>query len=107
MKFNSQRLHVCILLFGTALDQAAGSQDQSPTVRIGAGYVIGSACPDSPADLFQRIPYAQPPVKQLRFLPPVAFNGTYSRGVFQATKAPAPCIQFGPYSTRVPPSEDW
>lgn len=67
-----------------------------PTVTIDSGPVLGKVTqlPDSstPVKQFLGIPYAQPPVDGLRFLPPEtpqSWEGTYN-----ATSQPLACIQY-------------
>lgn len=65
----------------------------SPVVRISDGLVAGrrEINSDVPVHTFLGIPYAQPPVGDLRFekpRPPIPWNGTYN-----ATRRPHPCMQ--------------
>ncbi|KAF7552859.1 hypothetical protein G7Z17_g4051 [Cylindrodendrum hubeiense] len=79
-----------------------------PVVKLSAGTVHGGKCSNAPTNIFQGIPYAQPPVGKLRFMPPQPLNGSYYGGSLDATKAPAICVQF-PSSLDVldqPSSED-
>ncbi|KAH6884126.1 putative carboxylesterase [Thelonectria olida] len=87
---------------------ATASSSSHPIVHLTAGQVHGGKCPNSDTKLFQGIPYAQPPLGKLRFMPPQALNGSYDGGSFSATTAPPACIQF-PSSldaTGQPTSED-
>lgn len=81
----------------------------APEVRLDAGTVKGGVCSNSKVKLFQGIPYAQPPLGKLRFMPPQALEGQYPGGVLDATKTPSPCIQFrDQFAVNKPtPSEDW
>ncbi|CAL5865911.1 uncharacterized protein PFLUO_LOCUS117 [Penicillium psychrofluorescens] len=47
------------------------------------------------AVFYKAIPFAEPPIGELRFEPPKAYNKQYPNGQLDATKAPASCIQFG------------
>ncbi|KAK7426657.1 hypothetical protein QQZ08_006835 [Neonectria magnoliae] len=89
-----------------AISGALGHSD--PVVKLSAGAVHGGKCANSETKLFQGIPYAQPPVGKLRFMPPRPLDGPFDGGSFDATKAPPTCIQF-PSSLDVtgqPSSED-
>lgn len=72
------------------LDDAAGT---APIVRIHDGLVAGrrESLSGRQVDTFLGIPYAQPPLGDLRFekpLPAKPWNGTY-----EATTKPSPCMQ--------------
>ncbi|KAF5004289.1 hypothetical protein FDECE_9199 [Fusarium decemcellulare] len=76
---------------------AEGKPDCSsdPLVHTKRGTVHGSNCSrNSQTKLFQGIPYAQPPVGSLRFMPPEPLQSSYSDGIFHATTPPNPCIQW-------------
>ena len=78
------------------------------TVTLPAGKIQGAQCDNVGTSAFLSIPFAQPPVNQLRFAPPEPFEGSYAGGALDA-KTPAPsCIQFGTqYLADGPTSEDW
>ncbi|KAL3223129.1 hypothetical protein MRX96_027736 [Rhipicephalus microplus] len=66
---------------------------RSPVVRISDGLVAGrrDIVSGVPVQAFLGIPYAQPPVGELRFekpRPPIPWNGTYD-----ASRTPNPCMQ--------------
>ncbi|KPM34614.1 hypothetical protein AK830_g11954 [Neonectria ditissima] len=63
-----------------------------PVAKLSAGTVHGGKCPNSGTKLFQGIPYAQPPVGKLRFMPPKPLDGPFEGGSFDATKAPPTCV---------------
>lgn len=71
------------------------------------GTIQGGTCPYSSASQFLSIPFAEPPVGDLRFAPPKPYNSSYN-GTFNAMEAAPSCIQF--YSNFIeqgPTSEDW
>ena len=78
-------------------------------VQLSAGRVRGAECTNSKATLFQGIPFAEPPVSDLRFMPPQPFKGHFTDGILDATKPPPPCIQMPSiFAVENPtPSEDW
>lgn len=80
----------------------------SPSVTIDAGTLEGGQCENGKNAIYYKgIPYAEPPVEQLRFEPPKAY-GKYPDGKLNATTPATSCIQFG---TAFLPggaySEDW
>lgn len=80
-----------------------------PCVSIGAGTVNGGICDGDPnAKYFKSIPYAQPPVGNLRFAPPQPYSGNYSGGALNGTANAPTCVQFGDIFAENPPyTEDW
>ncbi|KAK6510643.1 hypothetical protein TWF506_009746 [Arthrobotrys conoides] len=67
-------------------------------VQLTSGTVQGGFCSGSDSSTqFLGIPYATPPVGQLRWEAPLPFNTTFKlvNGVFNATRRPAVCHQFG------------
>ncbi|KAF7560124.1 hypothetical protein G7046_g4035 [Stylonectria norvegica] len=77
-------------------------------VQLSAGRIRGAECASSEAVHFQGIPFAEPPIGKLRFMPPKPFKGSLGKGTFDATKPPHPCIQWpSTYDVDDPtPSED-
>ncbi|KAL7626531.1 hypothetical protein AAE478_003303 [Parahypoxylon ruwenzoriense] len=70
----------------------AGSAE-SKTVRTRSGVVQGSKCVATDVDYFLSVPYAKPPVGDLRFAPPEPLNNT-AYTVINATIPPPACPQF-------------
>ncbi|KAJ5899519.1 hypothetical protein N7495_004263 [Penicillium taxi] len=80
------------IAFLSALAAAASS---SPLVTINAGTVQGGRCENGKdAVFFKSIPFAEPPVNELRFEPPKAYKKQYSQGKLNATTSAPTCIQF-------------
>ena len=64
-------------------------------VTITNGTVQGGTCPSSAANFYHSIPFAQPPIGNLRFAAPQPYNREFN-GTLDATKAAPSCIQFDP-----------
>lgn len=80
-----------------------------PSIQIDTlnGTVRGGRCRDTDVDYFFSIPYAKPPVGDLRFAPPVSHTDAYDRTLDGTVAAPA-CPQFGTsFVERGPQDEDW
>jgi carboxylesterase type B len=80
-----------------ALNAEADVQAGRVNVTIPSGIIIGST--DGGVDSFKGIPYADPPINDLRFKPPVRLSTNL--GEFDATKDAAACHRgpvFGPFS---------
>ncbi|CAN7980058.1 unnamed protein product [Ixodes pacificus] len=90
--FTSLLLTNVIAVFCSVLSSVAAATNV-PIVRTDSGLVAGARIEvgDSTVDAFLGIPYAEPPVGELRFRRPVPvspWNGTYN-----ATSKPKPCWQ--------------
>lgn len=93
VRFDSGVLQIAILLTGLARCAEAGPDSNVPVVQTDIGVVAGTrvVVGDRKVDAFLGIPYAEPPVGDLRFLnprPKAPWNGTYN-----ATSKPKPCWQ--------------
>ncbi|KAF2233465.1 carboxylesterase type b [Viridothelium virens] len=63
-------------------------------VKTSNGTVQGGRCSSSESDYFLSIPFADPPVGELRYQAPQAFSGSYN-GILNGTKQAPSCYQFG------------
>ena len=71
-----------------------GGRRRFTAVTVDAGTILGGQCGSGNSVFYKSIPYAEPPVRELRFEAPKAY-GKYPSGKLNPT-APAPaCIQFG------------
>lgn len=88
---------------------SAGLVAGNPLVHINAGTISGTTCNDVSTLVFRGIPFAQPPVGELRFMAPRASNTSFPSGHLNATRSAPACVQMpGEFSwTRPSESEDW
>ena len=93
-------LTAALLFSGTAATAVPANQDRhrdpGTVVRIAEGALRGTEV--GKAEAFLGVPYAAPPVKDLRFAPPAAPNSW--RGVRDATSQAPACLQFQPGGVR-------
>jgi carboxylesterase type B len=80
----------------------------APTVELPSGTLIGTTCPNG-ANAFISVPFAVPPVGELRWTSPQAYNQSFPGGTRNATTPGNICIQFGgnEFSDPGPEAEDW
>ncbi|CAN7941075.1 unnamed protein product, partial [Ixodes hexagonus] len=77
-----------------SLFPSSSSSSDGPVVHTNLGAILGKQLPFSGkhVDAFYGIPYAVPPVRELRFRKPVPANPW--KDVYNATEKPRPCWQF-------------
>ena len=82
----------------------------SVSINVTNGTIIGTQCsnPFTAVTAYLGIPYAQPPVGNLRWRAPLSYNTSYPNGTLNATIFSPSCYQFGNFAQELPPySEDW
>ncbi|KAI0180797.1 alpha/beta-hydrolase [Hypoxylon sp. FL1284] len=72
---------------------AFASLAESKTVRTKSGVLQGGTCSNRNVDYFFSIPYAKPPVGELRFAPPEPYTNSSCKTINATVPAPS-CIQF-------------
>lgn len=96
------------LLLSALLPALAVAVTSSPSVTVDAGTLTGGRCEDGhDAVFYKSIPYAEPPLGDLRFEPPKAMK-QFPGGKLEATSAPPACIQWtAEFNETTAESEDW
>lgn len=77
----------------------------APTVTVKNGTVAGLHSTTYNQDFFLGVPFAQPPVGELRFTNPQSINSTFN-GTVQATEYAPECVGYGGDDIDYPVSED-
>ena len=77
----------------------------APTVSLKNGTVVGEHNANYNQDFFLGVPFAQPPVGELRFRNPQSINSTYN-STLQATAYAPECVGYGGDDLGYPVSED-
>lgn len=103
----------CLLAFataGTAAPQHTWADDEGgsnglPTVQTKNGTYSGVHSPGYQQDFFLGMPFAQPPVGDLRFSNPVPLNSSWD-GTIEATSYAPACVGYGPSQIGYEVSED-
>jgi carboxylesterase type B len=99
------RCHSSVAKLATLLSVTGGVW--AKTVTTTNGTVQGGSCDTSDTNAFLGIPYALPPVGDLRLAAPEPYNKKYD-GVLDTTAQPPSCPQFGlNYVEDGKQSEDW
>lgn len=88
-------LTLLYLLMPPSLVAASVQSISSPTVKVKNGTLRGLYNGEWDQDFFLGIPYAQPPVGELRFRWPQSLNSSYDGGTRDATEYGYSCYQYG------------
>ncbi|KAJ5134698.1 Carboxylesterase type B [Penicillium atrosanguineum] len=78
----------------TLLPALVAAAFPSPSVTIDAGTIEGGRCDGKNAVFYKAIPFAEPPIHELRFEPPKAYKKQFPDGKLNATTSALTCIQF-------------
>lgn len=81
-----------LALVGVTLAAPLEHRTTTPTATIENGVVVGTT--SGGIDSFSGIPFAQPPVGDLRLRAPQSYSATFPSGTYAATSAPPACPQF-------------
>jgi len=88
-------LTLLYIVIPPSLAVASAPPISSPTAKIKNGTLRGLHNLEWDQDFFLGIPYAQPPLGELRFKWPQPLNSTYDGGTRDATKYGYSCYQYG------------
>ena len=89
------------------ISSLAFAQSTSSTVTLLNGTIQGGRCSSTDVNYFFSIPFAQPPVGDLRLAAPVGYDTKYS-GTLDATQQGPSCPQLGTLLVQTgAQSEDW
>lgn len=104
---NSFLCCLSVIATGVLLVRAAPATPTAPSVPIPEGTLHGTTCSNG-ASAFLSIPFAVPPVGNLRWTSPQEYTQTFPVSGYDATSKGAACIQFGTEFTETgKTSEDW
>lgn len=84
---------------------STGATSGAPTVSVKNGTIAGSHSSTYNQDFFLGVPFAQPPIDELRFRIPQSINTTFD-GTLEATKYAPSCVGYGGDDIGYPVSED-
>ncbi|KAF7302318.1 Ricin B-type lectin domain-containing protein [Mycena chlorophos] len=90
-RFNPRPMHP-LASFVVATASVVGALASQPAVTIRNGTVLGVDLPQNEQHLFLGIPYAQPPLGNLRLRRPQPINATFPGGHFDATAYGPHCL---------------
>ncbi|XP_064471200.1 acetylcholinesterase-1-like [Ornithodoros turicata] len=90
---------ICAVLLLTVLQRAWGASS-GPVVFTKSGYVMGKTdiVFNRPVDAFLGVPFAEPPLRELRFKTPQAVKPW--DGIYNAKEKPFPCLQHDTFVTK-------
>lgn len=71
------------------------AQSTRPTVTVQNGTIVGADLPTFSQDFFGGVPYAQPPIGDLRLRLPVAINTSFTNATFDASSYGPTCPGHG------------
>lgn len=66
-----------------------------PTVTVANATLVGTKLPTFSQDFFGGVPYAQPPIGDLRLRLPISINSSYMNGTFDASDYGPACPGHG------------
>ena len=89
------------MLAAAASSLASKTEDDAPRVTIKNGTLVGAHLPGYDQDLFLGVPFAQPPVGDLRFRNPQSINESWD-GERTAQRLPPACVGYGVSELNVP-----
>lgn len=82
------------------------ANSHQPRVKVANGTIMGEHSAAYGQDFFLGVPFAQPPVNDLRFRNPQSLNTTYDHDVFHANEYAPACLGYGAGESELPLSED-
>lgn len=83
----------CTLAAPSQLYMRQSSTDDAPTAQVSNGTLVGIHSKNSNQDYFLGIPFAQPPVGDLRFKTPQSLNITFDK--YETTEYAKACVGYG------------
>jgi hypothetical protein len=90
----------------TATPSAPAGASGTPSATVKNGTLTGVHNAAYNQDFFLGVPYAQPPINNLRFRPAQSINSSYAGGLYEATRISPECVGYGSDQWNYPVSED-